>query len=141
MESLQKDNLTKYIGVSNINADQLLLLIDKTSIKPKFVQNRCFAQLGWDKSIRKICDENDIIYQGFSLLTANRNYISDPKIKQIVEKYGETIPGIIFSFAKQIGMLPLTGTTDQVHMKQDLLGIDTRLTEDEMHLIETIAII
>ncbi|MCH8906542.1 MAG: aldo/keto reductase [Candidatus Heimdallarchaeota archaeon] len=139
MESLQKDRLTKYIGISNVSANQLQLLIDKASIKPTFVQNRCFARLGWDKMIREICYENDIIYQGFSLLTANRNFISDPRIKQIAASYGEPTPSIIFSFAKQIGILPLTGTSKQVHMNQDLLGIDIKLTNEEIHLIQSIA--
>ncbi|MHA2249022.1 MAG: aldo/keto reductase family protein [Candidatus Kariarchaeaceae archaeon] len=139
METLQKDGLTKYIGVSNVDANQLQSLLDKVSIKPTFVQNRCFAQLGWDLTIRKICYENDIIYQGFSLLTANRQFIFDPKIAQIAENYGVPIPSIIFSFSKQVGMMPMTGTSNQVHMNQDLSGIDIKLKDKEIHLIENIA--
>ncbi|MHA2089526.1 MAG: aldo/keto reductase family protein [Candidatus Kariarchaeaceae archaeon] len=140
MESLQKDGLTKYIGTSNTNADQLQMLIDNSAITPKFVQNRCYAQLGWDGAVRKICRENDIIYQGFSLLTANTQYFSDSRIKQMAVKYDVPIPSLIFSFAKRVGMLPLTGTSNQVHMTQDLSGLDIKLTNEELSLIETIGI-
>ncbi|MHA2168935.1 MAG: aldo/keto reductase family protein [Candidatus Kariarchaeaceae archaeon] len=140
MESLQKDGLTKFIGTSNTNAHQLQLLLDNSSIKPRFVQNRCFAQLGWDAAVRKICRENNIIYQGFSLLTANGQFLSDPRIRQMAVKYDVPIPSIIFSFAQHVGMLPLTGTSDKVHMKQDLSGLDIRLKNEELALIETIGI-
>src|SRR3989344_1782230 len=71
METLHKQGKTKFLGVSNINIEQLKLLVKNAEIKPKFVQNRCFAQLGWDKEIREFCKQHSIIYQGFSLLTAN----------------------------------------------------------------------
>ena len=138
MEFLQKDGLTKFIGVSNINPNQLQLLIDNSSIQPKFVQNRCYAQLGWDRAVRNICGEFDIVYQGFSLLTANRRYISDQKIKKIAEKYEVPIPSIIFSFAKIIGMLTLTGTSNRDHMSQNISGLDIKLTNEEVSFIEAI---
>lgn len=75
MEKLQQSGLVKYLGVSNVNHKQLELLYTNAKIKPKFVQNRCFAQMLWDKQIRNFCLNNEIIYQGFSLLTANQNYL------------------------------------------------------------------
>ena len=75
MEKLQQSGLVKYLGVSNVNHKQLELLYTNVKIKPKFVQNRCFAQMLWDKQIRNFCLNNEIIYQGFSLLTANQNYL------------------------------------------------------------------
>lgn len=38
---------------------------------PAFVQNRCFARLGWDRAVRAFCRDRKIVYRGFSLLTAN----------------------------------------------------------------------
>ena len=35
------------------------------------MQNRCFARAGWDREVRAFCRERGIVYQGFSLLTAN----------------------------------------------------------------------
>ena len=61
------------------------------------------------------------------------------KKKQIALNYGEPIPSIIFSFAKQVGMLPLTGTSNQEHMNQDLSGIDIKLTNEEIHLVQAIS--
>lgn len=140
MEDLHNDGLTKYIGVSNINAHQLQLLIENVEIIPKFVQNRCFARSAWDKSVRNICDQHDIIYQGFSLLTANQKYLAQPEIREIANKYEIPNTAVIFTFATQIGLLPLTGTTDEDHMVEDLMAIEKQLTSEEVQVIENIAV-
>ena len=47
---------------------------------PAFVQNRCYARLGWDREIRSFCNERKIVYQGFSLLTANVEVLHHPRV-------------------------------------------------------------
>jgi diketogulonate reductase-like aldo/keto reductase len=39
-----------------------------------------------------------------------------------------------------LGMLPITGTTDPKHMKEDLKALDFSLTEDEVSYIERIGL-
>jgi diketogulonate reductase-like aldo/keto reductase len=140
MEVLYQSGKTKMIGVSNIAAGQLTELCQRANHKPMVVQNRCFAALAWDKQIREICRAHDIIYQGFSLLTANREVLVDPQVQRIAKRLGATSAQIIFRFAMQIGMLPLTGTTSQQHMREDLEAERLTLSSDEIELIETIAV-
>lgn len=140
MEALYESGKTKMIGVSNISAGQLIELCEQADHKPMVVQNRCFAALAWDKQVREICQAHDIIYQGFSLLTANREVLAAPQVKQIASGLGATSAQIIFRFAMQVGMLPLTGTTTQQHMREDLEAEQLTLSSDEIELIETIAV-
>lgn len=140
MEDLHGAGKSKMIGVSNVTAAQLALLCEQATVKPMVVQNRCFAALGWDKEIRDICQAHGIIYQGFSLLTANREVVSDPEIRAIAARLGATPAQIIFRFAMQAGMLPLTGTTSQKHMEEDLQVEQFTLSAEEIERIETIAL-
>jgi diketogulonate reductase-like aldo/keto reductase len=140
MEGLYQSGRTKMIGVSNITAGQLTELCEQASLKPMVVQNRCFAALGWDKEVREICRARDIIYQGFSLLTANREVLIYPEIQKIAKRLRAGPAQIIFRFAMQIGMLPLTGTTSQQHMKEDLQAEQISLSTDEIQRIENIAL-
>ena len=139
MEELFKAKHIHYLGISNVNIDQLKMLHEKAKVKPKFVQNRCFAERQWDFAIREFCRDKAIIYQGFSLLTANQPYILSPLIFSIAKKYHQTIPQIIFSFAKAVGILPLTGTTNPEHMQNDLSLEDCKLSADELSQIEQLA--
>jgi diketogulonate reductase-like aldo/keto reductase len=140
MEHLYQSKKSKMIGISNITAGQLTELCEQATLKPMVVQNRCFAALGWDKEVRDICQAHGIIYQGFSLLTANREVLADPEIHTIAKRLGASSAQIIFRFAMQIGMLPLTGTTSQQHMKEDLQAEQLLLSTEEIQRIETIAL-
>ena len=140
MEGLYQFGKTKMIGISNVTAGQLALLCEQANVKPMVVQNRCFAALGWDKEVREICQAHGIIYQGFSLLTANRRVLADPEIRTIAQRLGASPAQVIFRFAMQIGMLPLTGTTSQQHMKEDLQAEQLALSIEEIQRIETIAL-
>ena len=140
MEALYRSGKTKMIGVSNIAAGQLLQLCEQANVRPMMVQNRCYAVLGWDREVREICRAQDIIYQGFSLLTANTEFLVDPAILTIAKRLGTGPAQIIFRFAMQIGMLPLTGTTSERHMKEDLRAEELVLTSEEVQRIETIAL-
>ena len=140
MEELYQSGKTKMIGISNVVAGQLTQLCEQANVKPMIVQNRCYAVLGWDKEVREICQAQGIIYQGFSLLTANRAVFDDPEIRTIAKRLGTGPAQIIFRFAMQIGMLPLTGTTSQQHMKEDLQAERLALSTEEIQRIETIAL-
>ena len=140
MEALYQSGKTKMIGVSNITAGQLTELCEQANHKPMVVQNRCFAALAWDKEVREICQIHGIIYQGFSLLTANRQVLADPVIQEIARRHGATSAQIIFRFAMQVGMLPLTGTTSQQHMREDLQAEQLALSSGELQQIEMLAV-
>ena len=140
MEELYLAGKTKMIGISNVGAGQLSELCAQAKVKPMVVQNRCFAALGWDKEIREICRLQGIVYQGFSLLTANSEVLVDPVIQSIARRLNCGPAQIIFRFAMQIGMLPLTGTTNPQHMKLDLQAEQLALTDAEIQQIERIAL-
>ncbi len=140
MEAFYEAGKTKTIGVSNISAAQLTLLCQQARVKPMMVQNRCFAVTAWDQQVREICREQGIIYQGFSLLTANRDVMAAPEIHAIAAREGVGPAQVIFRFALQVGMLPLTGTTDPQHMSEDLAAARITLSADEVERIETIAL-
>src|SRR4029077_4638693 len=120
MEALHDSGRTRLLGVSNVTLGQLQRLCEIARVRPRFVQNRCYAVRGWDRQVREFCKANEIVYQGFSLLTANRDVLSHTEMAQIAKRHGRSISQIIFRFALDVGMLPLTGTTDSQNMKVDL---------------------
>ena len=138
MENLHRHGQVKELGVSNMSASQLRLLLKKCKVKPKYIQNRCFAQLKWDREVRQICQEHNLIYQGFSLLTANRQVWESQAVYQLAQKYECTSAEIIFSLALDLKMLPLTGTSQTTHMVSDLKSKAGLLSERERDFLENI---
>jgi diketogulonate reductase-like aldo/keto reductase len=130
---------TRLLGVSNISLPQLQQMARAHAEPPAFVQNRCYASCGWDREVRDFCRERNIIYQGFSLLTANRQVLGHPNIAALAAEINATPAQLIFAFARQVGMLPLTGTSSTDHMRQDLQSRFLQLPRDAVDAIEAIA--
>jgi diketogulonate reductase-like aldo/keto reductase len=130
---------TRWLGVSNVSLRHLLQLEATGAERPAFVQNRCFARLGWDRAVRAFCAERGIVYQGFSLLTANPEVLQHPLVGRLAARETASPAQIVFAFARAVGMLPLTGTSDPRHMTQDLAGLRLSLSLEEVRTIEALA--
>ena len=136
MERLHRERRARLLGVSNISRDQLVTLCGSATIAPALVQNRCFARTGWDQEVREACRERGMVYQGFSLLTANQRELRGATVAAIARRLGATIPQVVFRFAFAVGMVALTGTSDRTHMQQDLAAIDLAITESDVAALE-----
>lgn len=136
MEAIHDAGRARLLGVSNVTLEQLRTLCDGARVRPRFVQKRCYADRGWDREVRAFCAAAGIVYQGFSLLTANRPVLAHPELVRIGTRHGRTPAQVVFRFALDVGMVPLTGTTDAGHMRADLDVFDFRLEPDEVGRIE-----
>jgi diketogulonate reductase-like aldo/keto reductase len=130
---------TRLLGVSNVALNHLQQMEATRAEMPVFVQNRCFARFGWDREVRMFCKERKIVYQGFSLLTANQEVLQHPPFVALAGSLKATPAQVIFAFARAVGMLPLTGTCNPEHMTQDLASLALQLPGDVVTAIESIA--
>jgi diketogulonate reductase-like aldo/keto reductase len=136
MEAIHDSGRARLLGISNVTLEQLQALCRQARVRPRFVQNRCYAVQGWDRLVRRFCAANGLVYQGFSLLTANRDVMTHPEFTRLAARHGRTASQLVFRFALDAGMIPLTGTTNRDHMRSDLEVVDFRLEPGEVELIE-----
>ncbi|MCI0700936.1 MAG: aldo/keto reductase [Planctomycetia bacterium] len=139
MEAIHDSRRARLLGVSNVSLEQLQELCKGARVRPRFVQNRCYAVRGWDRGVREFCAANGVVYQGFSLLTANLNELIRSEVVRIAERHSVDFAQVVFRFALDVGMIVLTGTTNADHMRTDLDVFNLRLEPEEIALIEQIA--
>lgn len=121
MEQIHNEGGTKQIGISNCyELEMLKQLYEAAAIKPAIVQNRFYQLTGYDSEIRKWCQEQKIIYQSFWTLTANPQILSSEAMQNAAQTYQKTAVQIFFRVLVDIGIVPLTGTCSDIHMKEDL---------------------
>ena len=80
-------------------------------VKPAFVQNRCYAIDGWDADVRAFCARARDRLPG--LLAAHRERSARSRLRpcsRAAQRTGRTAAQVVFRFALQVGMIPLTGT-------------------------------
>jgi len=136
MEALAKAGKTRLLGLSNVSFEQLAAFVKLSSVPIAFVQNRCYARAGWDHDVRALCAREGIVYQGFSLLTANDRELRAPAVRALARRLGASVPQLVFRFAHALGMLPLTGTSDPEHMRQDLGAFSLKLEPADVAALE-----
>ncbi|MBY0523040.1 MAG: aldo/keto reductase [Gemmataceae bacterium] len=139
MEALHASGRARLLGISNVSLEQLERLCQEARVAPRFVQNRCYATRGWDRRIREFCVAHGIVYQGFSLLTANQATMAHPAMVRIAARHRRSVSQIVFRFALDVGMVALTGTTNAEHMRTDLEAFDFQLEPEEVAQIESLA--
>lgn len=124
------------VGISNVSVRQVEELVALARVPPAFVQNRCYASTGWDRDVRAACARHGICYQGFSLLTANRDVVQHHReVRALAGELSVTTAQLVFALAHHRGMLPLTGTTSAEHMRLDLASTALPLTAEQLDFL------
>lgn len=132
LEAIYDSGRAKQLGISNCyGLDYLTQLHAAARVKPAVVQNRFYAETGYDREIRAFCAANGLLYQSFWTLTANPHVLGSDEVRTLAERHGRTPAQILFRYLTQEGVVPLTGTTDPAHMRLDLAIFEFSLSDDE----------
>jgi diketogulonate reductase-like aldo/keto reductase len=124
------------LGISNCyDLDVLVYLYNNAKVKPSIVQNRFYAQSGYDKEIRVFCEEKGIKYESFWSLTANPHILSSEILIELASKYNREVTQIFYRFLNHINIVPLNGTTSTKHMIDDLKIMEFELLDEEINQI------
>ena len=121
MESLVDAGGVRQLGISNCyRLEQLEELYDSARFKPAVVQNRFYAETGYDRGIRAFCRQHGIVYQSFWTLTANPQVLAHRIVRELALRHRRTSAQILFRYLTQNDIVPLTGTRSEIHMREDL---------------------
>jgi len=138
-ESLVDAGTVRQLGISNCyDLAELRHLCQRARIKPAVVQNRFYAETGYDLAIRAFCAEMHIVYQSFWTLSANPHVLAHATLAALASNHKRTAAQILFRYLTQAGVVPLTGTKSETHMREDLAIFDFQLTEAERRAVDEI---
>ncbi|QJD29383.1 aldo/keto reductase family protein [Methylococcus geothermalis] len=136
MEAIFDSGRARQLGISNCyQLERLERLYGQARVRPAVVQNRFCAETRYEREIREFCRQNRIIFQSFWTLTANPSVLADATLRALASNHGRTPAQVFFRYLTQIGIVPLTGTTSETHMREDLAIFDFELTENECEAV------
>ena len=139
MEALVDSGGVRQLGISNCyRLEQLRDLRDAVRVKPALLQNRFYADTGYDREIRAFCRQEGIVYQSFWTLTANPHILAHRTVAAIASKYRRTPAQILFRYLTHVDVVPLTGTRSAAHMREDLSIFEFQLSEPDREAIEAL---
>ena len=141
MEEFVQKKEVGILGISNCyDLSTLEFLYKNAQIKPSVVQNRFYAQSGYDKEIREFCEQNKIIYESFWSLSANPHILNNEILINLSQKYQRSEEVVFYRFLNQINITPLNGTTSKKHMIEDLAFCEFELTNIEIKQINNLLV-
>ena len=122
MEQAVDDGKVLRLGISNCyDYDQFTTIYDKARIKPSVLQNRFYGDSNWDQDLRRFCKQNNIWYQSFWTLTANRHALATNEAQDWASSKQLTPQTLLYAYLMSLGYgTPLDGTTNVDHMKEDI---------------------
>jgi len=133
METIQKAGGARQLGISNCyNPEVMRQLYTNANVKPAVVQNRFYQETGYDAELRHWCSTHGVIYQSFWTLTANPHVLISKPVCAIARKYNKSEVQVFFRYLNQSGIVPLTGTCSEQHMREDLNIFDFELSSDDL---------
>ncbi|MDQ3234643.1 MAG: aldo/keto reductase [Pseudobdellovibrionaceae bacterium] len=139
MEAIHERQGARQLGISNCYDPVLFKkLYQEAKVKPAVLQNRFYADTGYDVELRAFCREMGIMYQSFWTLTANPHILRSLVVQDLARDYRRTEAQIFFRFLTQIGIVPLTGTTSDEHMQEDLAIFQFEIAADALPRLEAL---
>jgi diketogulonate reductase-like aldo/keto reductase len=139
MEQIFHNGGVKQLGISNCyDLQQFEFLYQNAVVKPAVIQNRFYAETQYDRTIRDFCQQQGIIYQSFWTLTANPKILAHATLQTLAAHYQRSTAQLFFRYLNQIDIIPLTGTTSETHIKEDLAIFDFELAANECDAIKTL---
>jgi diketogulonate reductase-like aldo/keto reductase len=88
--------------------------------------------------MRIYCNRHQVIYQSFWTLSANPHLLAHEIITTLASKHSRTTAQILFRYLVGIGVVPLTGTKSEAHMRDDLAIFGFQLTDGELSAIDAL---
>ncbi|XP_068153055.1 aldo-keto reductase family 1 member B1-like [Drosophila tropicalis] len=142
MEKLVELGLTKNIGVSNFNSQQLARLLANCKIKPIHNQVECHPALNQKKLIA-FCRQNDIVVTAFCPLgrpdpsKKTPDFLFDDRVQAIGDKYGKTRAQIVLRYLVEIGTVPLPKSSTPQRIEENFNIFDFKLDAEDHKVLES----
>ncbi|MBO4867033.1 MAG: aldo/keto reductase [Ruminococcus sp.] len=133
LEEYYKAGKIKAIGVSNMEADRFIDLINFNEVKPELnqIETHLYCQRLEEK---EWLEKYGIAHQAYAPLGQGRanEMFSEPAVKELAEKYGKTPAQVLLRFLVQsdVAVIPKSVHTERIRENIDIF--DFELNEDEM---------
>jgi len=146
MENMVMKGLTRDIGVSNFNEEQIRAILERSSIKPAMVQIECHPYFNQAKMLTFL-RERDILFAAYSPLgSPDRPWASpnepalldNPTLRALADKHGKTSAQVALRWQLQRGVAVVPKSVTPSRIEANLDVYDFTLSEDEVDMLDSL---
>jgi pyridoxine 4-dehydrogenase len=142
LAGMRHDGLIRHVGLSNVSADQLRTALSITDIAAVTVQYTVAVRDG--AAVRQIAQDEGIVFSPWHPGAIPGGPDGEPfhaVIDPIARRHGATPQQIALAWQlhRTPGCLPIPGTTNVEHLKENLAAVTLRLTQAEVDAVTNLA--
>ncbi|XP_050558745.1 aldo-keto reductase AKR2E4-like [Spodoptera frugiperda] len=136
--------LTRSIGVSNFNQQQIDRILEQGLEKPTVLQVEINLNLQ-QPELLAYCARQDIRVMGYTPFgslfyhkaqeTAPPPRVDDPALVEIANKYNKTVPQVALRYLVELGVIPIPKSLTKSRIEQNLQVFDFSLSAAERELL------
>lgn len=140
-EEVLKKGLTRSIGVSNFNIEQMKRLLANCNVPPAVNQIEINLNLG-QKELVDYCQSRGVVvvaYSPFGTMVPSRNYPDSPEPKMdnptmlsIAKKHGKTVTQIALRYLYQRGIVSIPKTVTKSRVLENASIFDFQLDDEDV---------
>ena len=152
LEKLVEQGKTKYIGVSNYNVQNLLIILSIAKIKP-LVNEVEFHPYLYQKDLLEFCNLENIKILAYNPLVKGEyckrhskeieerklDLLNEEEITKLAKKYNKTPSQIVLNWEIKRGVIPIPGTSKPERMKENLDVTLFEMEEKEYNVLDKYA--
>ncbi|KAJ3657756.1 hypothetical protein Zmor_009539 [Zophobas morio] len=145
MEECVRLGLTKSIGLSNFNSEQVERVVTNCKIKPVVNQVEVNPNINQKKLI-KFCKDRDIVVVGFCPL-GRSNYagrpgfpsptIHDPEVIKMGEKYNKTAAQVVLNYLVSLGVVVIPKSVTKSRIEENFDIFDFSLDKNDVAYLDS----
>jgi 2,5-diketo-D-gluconate reductase A len=134
LAALLENGRVRAIGVSNFKPVHIDRLLAETGVLPDVNQIQLNPAVGQARA-RESHRDRGIAVQSWSPLGRGGNFLGDPAVTTIAERYGKTPAQVVLRWHLDLGLNPVAKSGDPQRMRENLDVFDFSLTADEIAVI------
>jgi len=145
MEDVLSKGLTKNIGVSNFNSEQITRLLENSKVKPVTNQVECHPYLTQTK-LSDFCKEKDILITAYSPLGSpdrpwakpdDPKLLDDKKLIELGKKYNKTPAQIVIRYQVDRSHIVIPKSVNKSRIAENINIFDFKLSPEDIAYIDT----
>ncbi|PNF29306.1 hypothetical protein B7P43_G08940 [Cryptotermes secundus] len=145
MEKCVHLGLTRSIGLSNFNSQQIDRVLANATIKPVNLQVECNPYLTQKKLIN-FCKSRGITVTGYSPMGSPDSpyfkvgmprLLEDPKLKEVAQLVGKSVGQVVLRYLVQRGLVTVPKSVTKSRIQENINIFNFELSEADMNYIDS----
>jgi diketogulonate reductase-like aldo/keto reductase len=137
MEPLAAGGRARSVGVSNVNARQLSVLLASSALAPAVDQVRA-SPFGYDRELYELCRQRGVAFEAYSPLTQGKR-LDDGTLAEIAARHGATPAQVCIAWALHKGMVVIPKSAAESRIRQNAAAADLVLDSSDLAALDQLS--